>query len=52
MSKIGDGSVDGSHLLTNDQHLIVEVVELLIKSSFNMFESLLNALLQIGRAHV
>ena len=45
MPKVGDGSIDGLHLLTNDQHLIVEVVELLIKSSFNMFESLPYALL-------
>ena len=45
MRKVGDGIVHGRHLLTNDQHLGVEVVELLIKSSFNMFESLSNALL-------
>ena len=45
MPKVGDGSVDGIHLLSKNQHLGVEVVELLIKSSFNMFESLSNALL-------
>ncbi len=34
MPKVGDGCLYGRHLLTNDQHLGVEVFKLLFKSCF------------------
>ncbi len=45
MTKIGDGPLDGHHLLAKEQHIVVDVIKLIIKSLLNTFKSLPYALL-------
>ena len=45
MTKVGDGGLDGRHLLAKNQHFVVEVIKLLFKPFLNTFKSLPYALL-------
>ena len=45
MTKVGDGVLEGRHLLSKEQHVVVEVIKLIIKSLLDTFKSLPYALL-------
>ena len=45
MAKVGDGPLDGRHLLAKEQHVVVEVIKLIIKSLLKTFKPLPYALL-------
>ena len=45
IAKIGDRSLDVRHLLTHEDHVVVDVVELLIEATLNTLEPLPYALL-------
>ena len=45
MTKVGDGPLDGHHMLSKEQHVVVEVIKLIIKSLLDTFKPLPYALL-------